>query len=66
MRTSVPIGDIIDYTRKDDDTDSSNTSGNSDNNEGSCSDADYCKDNPSPPRVIRHRRKGIPQRAPFF
>ncbi|KAF7026152.1 hypothetical protein CFC21_038279 [Triticum aestivum] len=66
MRTSVPIGDIIDYTRKDDDTDSSNTSGNSGNNEGSCSDADYCKDNPSPPRVIRHRRKGIPQRAPFF
>nr|CDM86652.1 unnamed protein product [Triticum aestivum] len=66
MRTSIPTRDIIDYTRKDDDTDCSTTSGNTGNNEESCSDADYCNERPSPPRVIRHRRKGIPQRAPFY
>ncbi|KAF7026154.1 hypothetical protein CFC21_038281 [Triticum aestivum] len=66
MRTNIPTRDFIDYTRKDDDTDCSNTSGNTGNNEESCSDANYCKEKPSPPRVIRHRRKGIPQRAPFY
>ena len=42
----------------------------SDDGSGTTSDKDSCNENneeePPPKKIARHRRKGIPQRAPFF
>jgi hypothetical protein len=66
METTASMGNITDCTRNDDETDWSIGSASTENSKESCSDADYCKEKPPPTRVIRHRRKGIPRRAPFF
>ncbi|KAG8051701.1 hypothetical protein GUJ93_ZPchr0001g30842 [Zizania palustris] len=58
------------YNRKDVETGDGNgirnTIGSTRSEDKICSDADYNKETPSSTRVIRHRRKGIPRRAPFF
>uniref|UniRef100_A0ACD5UUR8 Uncharacterized protein n=1 Tax=Avena sativa TaxID=4498 RepID=A0ACD5UUR8_AVESA len=64
METTVVMGNITDYTKNDDDTDLSTESANIENNKESCSDADLCREKPPPAK--RHRRKGIPRRAPYF
>jgi hypothetical protein len=66
METTATMGNIIDYTMSDTETDLSTTNANIENDQESCSDADYCKDKPPATRIARHRRKGIPRRAPFF
>uniref|UniRef100_A0ACD5V3S1 Uncharacterized protein n=1 Tax=Avena sativa TaxID=4498 RepID=A0ACD5V3S1_AVESA len=64
METTVVMGNITAYTKNDDDIDLSTESVNTGNNNESCSDTDLCKEKPPPAK--RHRRKGIPRRAPFF
>ncbi|CAM0956373.1 unnamed protein product [Alopecurus aequalis] len=67
MDTTVAMYNIAEYTRNVDGNACSTGSANSANSKESCSDADHCKEKPPSTRVIRrHRRKGIPQRAPFF
>ena len=54
-----PRSNGMDHVARIDNVGSSTT-----NDQNSCNDKNY--EEPPPKRVARHRRKGIPQRAPFF
>lgn len=58
-------GNDLDNTGQDGDTGGTNGNANTGNGLDN-SDADNRKERPSSTRVARHRRKGIPRRAPFF
>ncbi|KQK08329.1 hypothetical protein BRADI_2g41235v3 [Brachypodium distachyon] len=67
METTVGTRNISDCAKKDDEPDCSNEIANTRNNECNGSNDDCSKERPPPTRVIRrHRRKGIPRRAPFY
>jgi len=64
MDLPVMVESKLEYRGKDNVTSNDNVGSSTASIKYSCNDNN--EEEPPPKRIARHRRKGIPQRAPFF